>query len=572
MTRVPWSRYEGADIEAVIGIMLCREFPNATRLTPSSGDGGIDILVQSPTGTTIYQVKKFHENLTANQKRQIEDSWNAFCNYKTELKQEVTAWHLVMPWNPTKEQLKWLETLTGDPGHSCTWSGLDFVEGLVAKYPDVIDYYFNDGKERLDETISRYLQLLRPSNPLQPPAESQETLEELHAALNQFDPHYYYDFSVEMAGPDGVCLDSLTKSMPRLLCSIQTGNGKQCTTFRIVARYDGAVDDRPVPGSMTLQAERDSELAAQIDDWIKYGAPLHNVPAADVKFALPGGFDKESGPALVTIESKMQDGVPPVDITLKSISPDGSVLSELDFTTTEVTQGFEKQSIRAVGLDTFAKIVRYELRMHHGEKTSSINIHSNPFAGFPPSDLLPILRFLNSVQPPNSVQMFLRNGPAFGRSTLVPEPLISERDGLVHISICEDLAVIQRHTFERVLFPDLTKTTWGEIETWNNAASLLRGGVDSGTWSEVCFHMHPGSLPPTEPQTGMIVQSLTVTIGDKTFILGNTVTQFASMKSDPAHPPQQHDDHLDAWVISGDDNTLTIRFAGEDNSPPALIA
>jgi hypothetical protein len=51
--RVEWRRYEGDDVEAVVAMMLNREHPNSVRITPSQGDGGVDILDRArPTVAT----------------------------------------------------------------------------------------------------------------------------------------------------------------------------------------------------------------------------------------------------------------------------------------------------------------------------------------------------------------------------------------------------------------------------------------------------------------------------------------------------------------------------------------
>jgi hypothetical protein len=44
MTRIEWTRRDGHDVEAVVAMFVNREHPNSTRITPSRGDGGADIL------------------------------------------------------------------------------------------------------------------------------------------------------------------------------------------------------------------------------------------------------------------------------------------------------------------------------------------------------------------------------------------------------------------------------------------------------------------------------------------------------------------------------------------------
>jgi hypothetical protein len=65
MPRVEWSRYSGDDVEHLVAMLMCRENPNAERIRPSSGDGGIDVRVPVGTGFEIYQVKRFAQNLAA---------------------------------------------------------------------------------------------------------------------------------------------------------------------------------------------------------------------------------------------------------------------------------------------------------------------------------------------------------------------------------------------------------------------------------------------------------------------------------------------------------------------------
>ncbi len=62
MDPVEWAVPSADAIEAVVGYLLCRENPEAMRIKPSRGDGGIDILVPVPGRpgvVEIYQVKSF---------------------------------------------------------------------------------------------------------------------------------------------------------------------------------------------------------------------------------------------------------------------------------------------------------------------------------------------------------------------------------------------------------------------------------------------------------------------------------------------------------------------------------
>ncbi|WP_144444954.1 hypothetical protein [Corynebacterium striatum] len=53
MGRIEWSRYSGEDIEHAIAMFIASEDQYAEKISPSRGDGGIDILVRYPR-TIVY--------------------------------------------------------------------------------------------------------------------------------------------------------------------------------------------------------------------------------------------------------------------------------------------------------------------------------------------------------------------------------------------------------------------------------------------------------------------------------------------------------------------------------------
>jgi hypothetical protein len=562
VSRVEWSRRTPDEVEAVIGYMLCREFPNAIRIKSSQGDGGIDVRVPRGNGIDVYQVKSFTGTINSSRKRLIKGSFKALLAFAEEERLRISEWFLVMPENPTKEQFKWLEQITSAADFPCSWRGLDFVEGLAAKYPEVIDYYLHSGKDRLEETVGRFLSLAGRTNPAQPPAASQQTLEDLYEALNEFDPHYRYDFSVGAVGSEGD--RPPVPEPPGTVCSIQMMSQGRCVTYHIIARCNEALKERPVPGGMTLAAEVGTELQKTIADWIKFGTPMENVPAQKVHFDLPGGFTTPEGEVLVTIKpSAPQPGATP-EVTLRTLDSDGETVAELDFVIEEAAAGIERRGVWAVGHDRVAGAIRYEHRAHQDDKVSTMNLSAEDFAGRPPPDLLPVLRFLNSVHPPLRLQVSVRNGPAIGAPAPIVKSLMAEDKGRLLISICENLSSIQQHVLERILFPDLCRHTWEDIEGWDRAATLLRGEQIDVTWDEIPLHLHPAHTMPPVVQTGALTSPLTVRIGDKSYELGTMIVQMATIRVDESRSSMAHGDHSDVWLVPGDDNSAVMRLVSSD--------
>jgi hypothetical protein len=578
MARVEWSRLSGDDVEAVLAIMLCLERPSAIRIKPSVGDGGIDLRVSQTNGITVFQIKGYTGKFTTARKNHIKKSWAAVNKYAQANSLHLAEWILVMPDNPSKEALKWFhDELTVDATIPCSWKGLDYVDGLAAKYPEVIDYYLRDGKDRLETTVKEFLAVIGLANTDTSPSGSVESIEQLHNRLNSFDPHYRYDFSVDTLGPDGS--PPSVHNVPGLVSAVRVRAGERCITYRIIARFKEATNERPVPGSMKLVAEPGSELEKQIKDWVEFGTPLKNVPAQDVKWDLPGGFGGAIGDAIVSVGPSLPQTNSGTQVTLRILESDGTLVSSLDFLTEEVSTGLRQQGLRTVGHDMISGLVRLEMRMVVGNPPKgTLNLAVEDYIGRSPADMLPCLQFLRDVKPPRRVELFLRNGPALAPPWDIPERLVPEDVGHLWCTMCDSLATIQQSVMERIGFPDLAQYHGSDIkdaiDTWYRAALILRGEEVKGTWSELEMHLHPGQseLPPG-PLQGMFVADHSVRIGDKVYSLGTVAMHTATLRRDDSRPLVAHADHMDMWIVPDGDDTATIRSASgapRTGPPPPL--
>ena len=75
--RVEWSELGGDEAETVLANLLYSERRSSTRVRPSRGDFGIDVLDPSKREAgkyDVYQIKRYAKTLTASQKKEIEKS------------------------------------------------------------------------------------------------------------------------------------------------------------------------------------------------------------------------------------------------------------------------------------------------------------------------------------------------------------------------------------------------------------------------------------------------------------------------------------------------------------------
>ena len=243
---------------------------------------------------------------------------------------------------------------------------------------------------------------------------------------------------------------------------------------------------------------------------------------ADAKTQSPTGFP-------ITYEA----------INLRVLEVDGSVAASLDFVTEEVSSGIDRKSVRNVGHDKEAELIRYELRMsradNDGQIAANINVSVEDPIGRSPGDMVPGIRFIAALRPPRQIQVFSRNGPALAAPLPIPQQLIPEEQGKLWLLMCESLATIQQHVIERIKFPDMVQYhSMDDIEEWYRAARLLRGEVLSGTWNFVGMHLLPGMELPDEVRQAVFSNYYSVRVGAKTYQLGIVTMQVATARVDPA--------------------------------------
>jgi hypothetical protein len=192
MGRIEWLALSGDEVETLLANLIYNRDGRAIRIRPAQGDYGIDIVIPTradPEKWDVYQVKKFAQNLTADQKSQIVTSFGRVLLGMVRRNVPLNDWYLVLPLDPTLENLDWLKgvperaierlkrdeklqpqltdeelerirTWLGVPDRIIDWKGLPFCESLAAAYPYVVDYYLHGGRERLREAVADLAKLL----------------------------------------------------------------------------------------------------------------------------------------------------------------------------------------------------------------------------------------------------------------------------------------------------------------------------------------------------------------------------------------------------------------------------
>lgn len=534
MARIEWARLTGDDVEHVIAVMVARENVLARRIRPSRGDRGLDIVVPNTDvgSVDVYQVKSFALNLGSSEKRQITKSFRRLRDHAAKTGLSVANWYLVLPLDPTPENIAWFDDLTTGAGFGVAWRGLIYVDGLAARYPDVIDYYLRDGKARLEAAVADLTSILRTGLRMTPgvsdtpgPLTAHEIrtgLLALHAELNRYDPHYRYDFSVDAVPPE-------VPDQPWLVFAAQLSDDRACVTFKVFARYTESTEDRPVPLGVHWKLVPDSDTARQLTDWATDGTPFEApLGSADIKADLPGGFGGDFAGAAVKL-GPTETGQP-YKLRVQVIAPSGEILASCRLNMNRVTIGLDHAGSRASGVEEHG-VFSLELRFETETQTAAMSLSSLDITGSRPAQVIPALQFLATFRPPNVLRFALPYGPVSHGGMPIPDGLPDSSEANILLQIVEALTTIQEYTPAQITVPDLTAITQTEARDLISAARLLRGETVTGRWEKLRVRVDPATLAAGEPAvTVMWHEPLTVMINGVEIDLGLRQVQLEAVK------------------------------------------
>lgn len=525
MSRVEWTRLEGNDVEAVVAMFVNREHPRSVRITPSVGDGGVDIVDPgaSPDGTEdVYQVKKYTEPLTSRQKSEVESSLRTLTSDERWADLQLGTWYLVTPWNPTPEAYNWFKELTDKYKVGAVWHGLTYVEQLVAKYPDIVDYYLHGGATRIEAAYQAVMALdrvERNGKALEVP----EVIRRIQTALPSLDtdPHYRYELRFGEGQP------STGTPRPGLAMTTIVGQGRagRWAAVDVIARCAASTEVRPITITGKFVVDSGDAFADVLSDFHAFGVPFTSPEGVyEGEIDAPGGLGGRLEGATVTSFAATNGLGDNPELHLEALDPDGAVLASADVVRVERSEG--AAGVRVV-LQEVNGIFTLEDRYNLKEGTASRNIRFGGFTGAPVSAAHAALTFLTRCTPPNVGRLSVRHTPP-ERGLLDPNLGFAWPDGAAErlaamFRLMEDLLTIQQNTSAVVRVPDVDELTAQQVVQWRFVASVLRGDDVARTCPE--GHQLLIELPEELPDSDLtgsvtITVPLTVDIGSETLDLG----------------------------------------------------
>jgi hypothetical protein len=560
-SRVEWTVLSGDDVEALLAVLVYSRHTRALRVRPSQGDGGRDISVPvdgQPGLVDIYQVKKFASNLTSNQKTQIDHSYFRLLNLIAQSKVSVRNWYLLMPLDPTPENLTWFAQITTraadhfemvlakpedfpkesvtrqgldrivawqkDPETSVEWKGLVACEALAAEFPNVVDYLLHGGRERLETAVGQMVTLLSTDRdlagakdgPAVQPADLRDHLHLIQDVLDT-DPHFVYGVSFDPHRP-------ILVPEPGLIAATQeTGSDGRTLTFKIFERFREALNERPVPITLDFAFDGGSEDADAYEDWQRYGTPA--VLPADFKIDLPGGLGGLLKSATIAVGPSAQ--ARPFPLRLRIVTPGGSEVARLSLNMEPPAASPDGLGAWSRGTDA-TKSVLVESRLDSRDSTGKFNIEFGDTTGTPVDAASDAIHFFSHWSAGNRVESSGAHGPFIPVLELPAD--IEPPVGPLIVRIAEALVAIQTRTHEPLLMPDPATLTVEDVRDLFRASALVQGRSIVGTWTEAPLYPGDDYVPELEGEFQYeIFENLMVDVGDAKVFLGVAALRLESV-------------------------------------------
>lgn len=551
-------------------MLLCRENPSATRVRPSRGDGGIDVLCPNDDGSyDVYQVKCFSSNLTSGQKAQITRSFKRIQTYATTHSMRIRNWYLTLPLDPTPENRIWFAKTTKHESIHSEWRGLSFVDMLAAQYPAIIDYYLRDGKGRLEESVATLSTVIRSLTPggvasntekqlgqIAPP-DVEHSILAVHKALNEFDPHYRFDYTVSQEPFADI-------SQPLLVAVTHRRHEDRYVTFYVFARCMASLEERPIPLNINISRNINPEFDKKFEEFAKFGTDL-DIPegVASITHDLPGGLSEGTIEFVGRIAAIANSKSPREKMRLQVIDSDGDVLAETLAEFDPSTSGPTRKGLRRVGYEVNG-VFEYEQRFDEEKQEVTFMLRHKRLDGKAPADLLSGLNFIKHLHEGNT----LRLCPPFGPTVNCPTQRL---DGFPHpdsdidvtINFMSALIKLQEVTTTQIIVPDLDTITRKKVAEVISAAELISGNVKSSEWEAITMHLRPEiEEVPIDPISIVGFFPLIVTLGEEELHLGYKEVTYPSAILDP-ETMKEHDDHKDVTIAPLGDTPALIRYRSE---------
>jgi len=529
MTIIPWGSLDGSKVEDFIAALLLLRFTNGTRVTPSQGDQGVDIKVPTDGGYDIYQVKNYASALNGGQASKIKSSWDRV-NSEFGANHTITGWYLVMPWDPTDEREKWFkEELTAEAEFPCEWKGLSHINGWAAENPRLVEYFFGQGYQRLEQMIAALA-----ANSAITGGSGDARLDavvarysQLQQVLDDISPFYRYRLNVIPAAELARMLDDGAGPVGAEHSSVTTYrriSDEYYIETAISPISEAAAVYDPIGLRLTISANESN--ADELEHFYGYGiAPTEPVAVEVVEAQGPPGSIPQLATSGTVRFTDVEVPSPWESLALYSFVGEEAQSNEemliLELGPLVTTEGQKGRAIRAEG-----QALGMQLLIEPDGGTMSLSTWQAPLSGKLPHRVLPELQFAQRLwSGKHATALSVPNGPALVKAKQPPARPEEAAEAEQWAEIAFALTVLQRFSITQLKMPH--KLSGKEWHTIRSAAELVVHGKAEREWED--FRIVSPVVPLDGTAAILAFQPLKIVYDNQTFELDATIRQECDM-------------------------------------------
>lgn len=460
--QIPWAELGSEKYEKMVAVLLSRLNPKCQRIDGSGGDGGRDVQIvddQSGEITHVFQLKSVTGRMDSVRKRQVKRSLDRVAALK------LVRWTLIVPIDPTPDELEWFRELGNGVSFPIRWCGLTWLDAKMSSYQEIPRYYL----EGTDNEIVRLLRELNKEQAiLADVPDAVDRLGKLHERLNEIDPHYRYELST---GPEAAEVRP-----PNVALAVSFGQSR----VDVYEKYAGAIKDKPIAiDAKLLVGSGHEEVQHALDYGLGVTIPAHLIGSVtvDAPSGLGGTFHG------MEIELQSTGRTPKETVTLALDVLDGDKL--LSTCPVQITrqEGGQKGSIHHA--NDSSGWLEMRLTANAVDREFEIEFWFSPRPALP-SLLVPLCRWLSALHPPHELRIRWPNGLEM-KSELAKNYTLRQLS-----SVVEALAYLQDSSSRYwAIQPSLIEEKGRLIL---EAANLLRGETLEFSWDSLSLDLRQWPL------------------------------------------------------------------------------
>lgn len=482
----------GEAVEGLIATFLTLRYPQARQVNPSQGDGGIDVLLETPDGLEVWQVKKFTRPLDANQMAQVRGSWERFNREYVDRGTTVVRYHLVTPWTPTRERYTDFEALTENAPFPAQWDGEAFINGLADAYPATMDRFVN-GPGAFERFVTQRAMLA--SSPVERSGETtmleaidirQDALDELRESVSD---NYRIEHGTRTVANASVPpIPDLQD--PAVFHRMTYIGDNRWKTESVVPRTADATSNDPIHLEVAFLVEEGSLEASALRDWEEWGIPFTDIPARTVTHG--GPFDGEAHDDSHLSFVQTDQAGPTLFFVVRDGA--GAVRLRLPLSVLERTRGMRTGWLRVIA-ETPRRVLRFEMRSKGANQDPTFAGTLGDVDGLDPVQVLDEANLLLTVEATDTFALELQNGMRIlGGSGLGLPSALDE----YFRPVASALANLQASTTQTLIMPDVQQVTLGQLRALERYQAIYGGTAEEWTWSQASLTV------PTDPTDAAI--------------------------------------------------------------------